>query len=266
MPLLLCSCTHPSAQLPGPSPLKAPSVIGLHPYFRALRTVAVVIGSEKLHFLFDTGAGHTLLSIQQAAAFGCTPFGRQVGHRMNGEEVEFRWCARLDFTLNGVPAHHEPVAVFDLLALLPPPLPRLAGVLSLQSLRGYAVTLDWPRNELTVHSPSSAVAALDASGVPARLATGDDGATLTILVPVAGGRGTLWFLLDSGSIAGTVVGQHVVRDGLLVVAPDSTVMMTISPRRRVQLPVRVAPINYDGVFGTDFLGQGRVTLDLRNFP
>lgn len=240
-----------------------PRVIALHPYFRALRTVRAVRGADTLTLLFDTGGGATLIGPALAASVGCNPYGRQVGHRMSGEPVEFRACDSISLALDGWAVRQAPVAVFDVNALLPPPLPKLDGVLSLDAFRGEVITIDWPGSRIVVHTTAEAEQALAGSGLPVRVATGDNGGTLTALVPVVGRRGPLWFLLDSGNILGTLVAPHVIGDSLLTLRADSTVDLIVGARAAQRAPVMVRSINLDGVLGTAYLLRGPVTLDLR---
>ena len=165
--------------------------------------------------LFDTGGGATLVTPDVARDLGCTPFGRDVGHRMTGEAVEFQRCESLDVSSGTWQRRIEPVAVFDVDRLLPPELPKLDGVLALDAFGGEVVTLDWAAGMLTVHAPADAAAALTQTGVSVRIATGDSGRFYSALLPVAASRGGLWFLLDSGNIRGTLVARHVARDGRL---------------------------------------------------
>jgi Aspartyl protease len=249
-------------QTPGSRPL-ATVAIPLHPYFRELRTVKAVRGADTLTFLFDTGGGETLISPALAARIGCRPYGREVGHRMHGDPVEFQLCDSIGFSLGGWAVRHAPVAVFDVNALLPPALGKLDGVLSLQTFRGQVVTIDWTRAELFVHSEEDIRPALRGQGVPARFATGDNGASFTALVPVHGLRGPLWFLLDSGDIAGTLVGPHVFRDSLLVIGSDSTIALRVGDREHGRISISISNINLDGVLGTAYLLRHPVSLDLR---
>lgn len=241
-------------------------IIALHPYLRELRTVRAMRGSDTLTFLFDTGGGATTISPALAASIGCHPYGRQVGHRMSGEPVEFQACDSIGFVLDGWAVRHAPVAVFDVNALLPPTLPKLDGVLSLETFRGQVITIDWPRSRIVVHSADEVGTALARNGLSVRFATGDNGGTISALVPVEGRRGTLWFLLDTGDILGTLVAPHVLRDSLLILRADSTVDVTVGARATERIPVAVDSINLDGVLGTAYLLRGPVSLDLSQAP
>jgi hypothetical protein len=213
--------------------------------------------------LLDTGGGATLVTPDVARALGCTPFGRDVGHRMTGEAVEFQRCESLELSSGTWRRRIEPVGVFDIGRLLPPELPKLDGVLALDAFEGEVVTLNWAASAMTVHAPVDAAAALTTSGVPVRIATGDNGRFYSALLPVAASRGGLWFLLDSGNIRGTLVARHVARDGRLSVAENGEAMLKTGARPPVTLRTETADLDIDGALGTAYLLLGPVTLDLR---
>ncbi len=247
----------------GPAATQARSTqITLEPYFAGLRTVTVGIGVRKLRFLVDTGGGSTLIVPELARELGCKPFGRDVGHRLSGERVVFQRCERAVLQLGGLTIVREPIAVFDVNALLPVELPRLDGVLALDSFRGRIVTLDWPRSVLTIESAVAPTMRV----LPQRWATGDNGRTLSALLPLATPRGDAWFLLDSGDVRGTLVDKHLIDEHLLALDDASNATLVVAGQPAVNLPVIVTDIETDGVLGTAWLERGAVTLDLRNAP
>jgi len=169
-----CGSGRPAATA-APLPPSDTLTLALEPYFRELRTVRVSAGGESLRLLFDTGGGATLVTPEVAIRRGCQPYGRDVGHRMTGERVEFQQCEALDLPLGVWQNRIEPVAVFDVNGLLPPELPRLDGVLALDAFRGQVVSLDWRSERVAAHSVADAEGALRQHGVPVRLATGVTG-------------------------------------------------------------------------------------------
>jgi len=235
----------------------------LAPYFGELKTVKVTVGDDTLTMLFDTGGGATLVTPAVAHRMGCQPSGRDVGFRMTGEPVEFQRCDSVTLGSGDWSRLVEPLAVFDVNALLPPQLPRLDGVLALDAFRGEVVTIDWPGERVTVHAHTTGDAALASNGLPIRPATGESGRMFTVLTRVNGRRGPLWFLIDSGNLRGVLVDSQVLADSALAVGPDSLVELRIGPHPPVQLPAHQARLIMDGALGTDFLQRGPVTLDLR---
>jgi hypothetical protein len=249
-------------------PLPAqPIEVTLTPWFRALYTVPLTSGDDSLSFLLDTGGGYTLLSLEGARRLGCRPDGRTVAHRMDGEPVTFQWCHDVPLALGGVPLDPERVAVLDLAALLPPDLPRLDGLLSLQSFAGRVVSLDLVEARLILESAESlARRRARARRLNARTATGYDGAARTVLLAARRDPDPLWLLLDSGNLIGTVLAPHAARAlGAETAAVGDSVVVALevlglAPRRE---PIRVRDLIYDGVLGAAFLQQGRFTVDLR---
>jgi hypothetical protein len=240
--------------------------IPLISYFRELRTVRASLGSDTVTLLFDTGGDATLITPALAHRIGCRPYGRDVGYRMTGEPVEFQRCDSLTIGLSGWSRRLAPVAVFDVNALLPTELPRVDGVLALDTFREQVLTVDWPGGRVLIHAPGANPAALGAGALSTRTATGESGRMLTVFASVAGQRGLLWFLIDSGNLRGTLIDSQVQQDSLLVPGPDSLVELRVGSRA----PFRVAPspgrFIHDGVLGTDFLQRGAIVLDLRGNP
>ncbi len=241
-------------------------VVPLQPYFRDLRVVSAVLGGDTARLLLDTGGGATLVTPAVATRLGCVPYGADIGHRMSGEQVAFARCDSAAIELGNDTLRLAPVAVFDINALLPRELPPLDGILALDAFVGHVVTLDLVADRLIVHAPDGEAAAATTS-LPWRAATGQAGRFLTAFLPVAGKRGTLWFLLDSGNLRGTLVAESVVRDALLPLADSGKAILAVGNRLSDTTTWSPAPLIIDGALGSDFLRRHAVTLDLRDpFP
>jgi hypothetical protein len=241
-------------------------VIDLHSYFRGLKTARVTIAGVDYAFLLDTAGGRTLLSPELAQGIGCIPHGRDVGYRMTGEPVVFRNCEQLNASVSGLSLSMSPVGVFDLNSLLPSELPSLDGVLALDAFRGQVITLDWARNQLSVHSSADGERALATNGIAVRIATGENGSQLSVLAPVRAGNTPLWFLLDSGNIRGTLVARQLTLDGSIEINQDDTALLEIGRRTSQRLSVISDDINYDGVLGAEYLQANVLSIDLRGAP
>lgn len=235
--------------------------LALSPYFRDLRTVQVTSAGRRLTLLFDTGGGATLISPQAAAALGCTPHGRDVGHRMTGEAVVFQRCESLSISSGAWAQQLSPIGVFDVGALLPKELPPVDGVLALDAFRGRVITIDWARDKIGVWARGTGPRR-DAV-TPHRAATGESGRFLSVFVPIPATQGLLWFLLDSGNIRGTLVADSVIKEGLLRPTATGTVRMSVAGGSAIDMPYTAAALDIDGALGTDFLKRFPVTLDLR---
>lgn len=65
-----------------------PVQLMLRPYgHTALRTVEVTVNGHESPFIFDTGAGMTVVTPEEARYAGCTPFGQVTGFRADGGKV-----------------------------------------------------------------------------------------------------------------------------------------------------------------------------------
>jgi hypothetical protein len=269
--LILASCSTNGVRAlqetsPGRGQPAAAIRVPMTPYFRGLRSVKVTLDEGDYTFLVDTAGGRSLVTPETARKLGCTPRGRDVGYRMNGEPVIFKNCPQLRASLSSYEIHVAPFAVFDLNSLLPSELPRLDGVVALDSFRGQVVTLDWSQDALTIHSQADADDAIRTHGVPTRFATGENGAALSVFVPVHGAWGRMWFLLDSGNIKGTLVSRHAIQDGSIQVSSDEIAQLRVGDRNAEAIQVATDDINYDGVLGAHYLQTHAVTLDLRKSP
>ena len=247
----LAACAPPLSHAPD-------ATLAMEPFFRELRVVRVQSSAGPLTLLFDTGGGASAITPEVARRMTCAPTGRDVGHRMSGERVEFRQCERLDLNVGGWRTTLSPVAVFDVNALLPAELGTLDGVLALDAFRGRVLTLDWSHNTVRVSDRVDATEHV----VPYRVATGDSGRYFAALLPVEANGSRLWFLLDSGNIAGTLVATHSAE--LLKVSPTGTASLQVGGRRPITLPTTSSEIILDGALGTSYLmSAGALTLDLR---
>lgn len=265
-----CNSPNPISKKTHQLSIRVPSntiTISLHPYFSDLKTIDVSIQGQRHKFLLDTGGGVSLITPDLAKSLGKTPFGRITGHRMDGELVVLQQCDRLDALLaDAWPVHLSPAAVFDLNKLLPKELPHLDGVISLDCFRGQVITLNIEEDQLLLHSNEDIESAISKNGIATRFATGDDGSSLTLITPVEGKLGKLWFLLDSGNCAGNIVSTFALQDHLININDKGLAELSVGGRKPALIPVISQQINYDGVLGTNFLKSRPVTLDLRQAP
>lgn len=252
--LLALACAAPAERAS-----EASSVLPLRPYFRDLHTVEMRIGVDTLELLFDTGAGITSLTPAAAGRIGCTPRGRDVGHRMTGEAVTFQRCDSVTLSWPGGTSHLESIGVFDLATVLPPELPALDGIVGLDAFRWRRLVIDWPAHRVEVDAPPTPATA----ALPMRVATGESGRALSVLLRSRGPRGDAWLLLDSGNLRGLLVAPSVLTDSLLEPASPTEVWVRWDAARSYRMPFTRAELMIDGVLGTDFLQRGPVTLDLR---
>jgi hypothetical protein len=241
-----------------------PFTIPLHRYQGRLRTMRVLIGGQAFDFLFDTGGGLTLVAPAVAARARCVPAGRSVGYRMSGERLDVPLCTgTIPIELG---AWHTAVAgagVLDVMKLLPAGWPPLSGVVSLHTFAGRAITLDLAHDRVIVETPASLAARVRRmTPLEGRLATGMDGAAVSLFVAARAGGGKLWFELDTGNLDVIQLAPYAAR--LLGVADaPANVTLRLAPSHVITAPARRRrEVIYDGVLSEAALARDVYTMDL----
>ena len=254
---LALACSSPRDVVDPDGPVE----IALAPYLGRLVTVTALAGSDTIRLLLDTGAGETVISPALAARLGCTPSGRSIGFRMNGERVAFSLCPDVTLTIGAIPFAHPVIGVYDLQAVLPPGAPPVDGVLSLKTLAARAFTLRLADRRLTLETRSSlAEQVREMARLRSRIATGPDGDELTLFVLGSLDSGPpAWFLLDSGNLDRVQVAPHVTG-----ARTDSTWEggLTLEGLGGTLTGFRRRDIIYDGALSEDFLRHWVLTFDL----
>lgn len=246
------------------SPTDAPLELQLSPYVGEFRTVTVHAGAIEAPFLFDSGGGATVISLATAKAIGCTPFGRGIGFRHDGGRVEGQRAGPVDLSIGGFRRTGE-VGVLDLDAMFAG-MPKIGGIVSLETFDGRAITLDLAHERLVVETASSLETRTKrARELRTRIARPSAGAALDVFVAVDGRHGPLWFELDSGNVAPVLLAPHAFAE-LGVDAPAA------GGTRKLDLPVRgLGPVTceveakemiYDGLLNAEFCRRFAITLDL----
>lgn len=165
------------------------------------RAVNVVHMSRARRFLFDSGGGMTFIDREFAEEIGCQPFGRYSAFRSSGQRLDFQRCGRLNLVIGNAELEHSEVGVLELGDLLPSSWPRIDGVLSLESFRDKALTLNLKCGTLTIETSESLSNRVDKSKrIRIRESRQASGASLDLMVAIRSERGDLWFLLDSGCL------------------------------------------------------------------
>ncbi len=251
---------------------QSPVSVPISLYQGVLPTVDVVLGGELRPFLFDTGAGVTAISVEEAARLRLSPYGRLSGHRMNGDRVDMQRLAKLDVEIGAFHLRHESAAVLDLAALLPADWPPIAGVLSLATFLQQPFTLDLANHTLRLESEAS-LAALTNSlpKLLARIARPAQGVACDLFVAAQSQQGKVWFEVDSGNTGPTIVAPHAACQfgWPSVGASTSTPVTQIRTFELIGLgvvtsEVVVKELIYDGNLGRPFLQDHTLTLDLRS--
>lgn len=264
LPFVLITCV--SACGPGSTSGQAgvssdrPTVLELQPYVGRLVTVTGRLNGDSLRLLFDSGGGETLLAPWVADDIPCVPAGRSVGFRMSGERLGWPLCNDVSIDLAGQTVVDSAVGIWDVMTILPDGLPRLDGVISLETFRDRLLVLNLAESRLTLATEGTFRQRVRTMlRVPMRVATGNDGSNLTVLLKghVSGTDQSAWLLLDSGNLAETLLAPHVRNDD----AP-SDVTIVFSDSLAVTAPARTTDIIYDGALSEAFLRQIIVALDL----
>ena len=237
-----------------------PTVLDLQPYVGRLVTVTGRLNGDSLRLLFDSGGGETLLAPWVAEAIPCVPAGRSVGFRMSGERVEWPLCHGVRLNLAGQTVVDSVAGIWDVMAILPEGLPRLDGIISLETFRDRLLILHLAESRLELHSEGTFRERVGTMiPAPMRVATGNDGSHLTVFLQgrLVDTDQSAWLLLDSGNLAETLLAPHVRSDEA---TSDATIVFSDS--LAVTAPARTADIIYDGALSEAFLRQIIVALDL----
>src|SRR6185436_4929083 len=248
-----------------PSGAAKPVTIPLRRYQGRLRTVRVVIGGVAHEFLFDTGGGLTLVSPAVAGRARCAPSGRSVGYRMSGERLDTPLCTgTIPMALGAWNTAVAGAAVFDIMKLLPAGWPPLAGVISLHTFAGRAITLDLAHDRLIVETPASLAARVRGmTPLEGRLATGMDGAAVTLFVAARVNGGKLWLELDSGNVTVIQLAPHAARLLGVGAGPSpGNVTLRLAPSHVIKAPARQRELIYDGVLSEGAIANDVYTMDL----
>ncbi|MDP9122948.1 MAG: hypothetical protein M3O15_16515, partial [Acidobacteriota bacterium] len=260
----------------------APIELHLKPYIGTLKTVSVQAGTATLPFVLDTGGGLTIITPRVAKTLGCEPFGRLTGFRSSGERLDMQRCGPAPLHIGPLTVTRE-VASFDLMSLIGSFAPEVGGLITLDTLRDYAITLDLAHDLLVIESDASLAARVRGmSPMQARIASQAGGASLDLFVAVKARQGPLWLELDSGNSGPVLLAPHALAQLGLTPdvsnapgspaapgAPDSkvpaqrTVSLDFLGLGPVEVTAREAPLIYDGLLNAETIGKMVLTLDLR---
>ncbi len=258
--LLLAACATTTA------PTQGPVTIALTPLRARLRTVDVGVNGATGTFLFDSAGGVTMISPDVARRAGCTPAGRGVGFRMNGERLDTPLCHGLSLDIAGQHWTPRQIGVLDLSPYLAPGQTAPDGNLALDAFEGRVVTLDVAHNALIIETQQSfAPRIVGAVEAPMRLSRESQGASLSANIGVPGPDGLVWFELDSGNGGTVLVSKHLASAFHLDPAAQGPqhLELDIAPGVHLSTDRAFTPdLILDGNLGMPFLSHYVVTLDL----
>ncbi len=247
---------------PGPAaPLVIPMIdlpggaIGLH---------ATIAGHDGL-FLFDTGAGVTLLTPATASISGCRPWGQVTGFRATGERLDLQRCDDVRLRIGGRDFPVPTASVLDIQRLMPPRTPALAGVLALDAFVGQVITIRRMAHQLVVETAASLPPRIaGATQVQTRMVRDAEGLALTMNAAVQTPAGRAWMELDTGNAGPIMVDTHVAQALGLSAAQRTgqTADFKLAGGIPVQGQARVSSLIMDGDIGAAVLGGWDLTFDL----
>ena len=238
----------------------------LQPYANTdLRTVQVTVNGHESPFIFDTGAGLTILTPEQARFAGCTPFGLDTGFRADGGKVTSSRCGPVTLEIGRYRVDRE-VAEFDLLELLGKGAPPVGGIVGLASFEGHAVTLDLLHDRVTIETPRSL--ALRIGGmhpVNVRIVRGAGGDVVPF-IEVRAKTGTLWMEVDSGNNGPVFLAPNAQQQLGISIAAHGKRQLDLDVIGLGPVPVTVASrdLIYDGQLDPAFLRQIQLTVDIEH--
>ncbi|MBD81556.1 MAG: hypothetical protein CL840_21740 [Crocinitomicaceae bacterium] len=247
---------------------KSQTIISLSDYegHSKLKKIAVKIEGVNYNFLFDTGAGVTLISPEVAKKINRREYGRSVGYRMLGEKVEYAKCDSVEVLIGDYKFFHSTVGVWDLNQVLPKGWPKIDGVISLGSFQGQCVTLDLSANTITVESDSTCRTKTNSMQlVESRFVNGFTGLETGIFLNLDQVGRKWWFLMDSGNLDKNKISHTTAKEWNIKSTADSGRVDMGNVNYKLagiskDLPTVADEIIYDGVLNFDFLSQIIITL------
>lgn len=244
-----------------PAPETAPAQLKLEKYAGELRVIKLEKDGQVLSFLYDTGGGYTVLDAAYTETFGCTPYGKTIGFRMTGEQVESKNCNPVTFDFGEFSVEASP-KVMDINSFLPEGLPKLAGLISLQTFQDHLITIDYSAGFVTIETPDSfATRTSKMAEIPLKVTTEKNGETVTMFTQVLETPKPLWFYLDSGNLRSVLVAPHAA--GLLGLENQGPLTLQIAGQS-YETTGEVLDIIYDGALDVRFFKAHVIALDLKN--
>jgi hypothetical protein len=224
------------------------------------------IAGKPGRYLFDTGAGLTLVSNATLKQAGCVPWGRTTGFTMMGEKGQGPRCEGIALEVDG--ARLEPPSLGPIeMGELNPKDAALDGIIGLNLFENRTITIDFAAGVLTLETPESAAARVAAmTPLPVRLKREVDGLALAVAAVVPSGKGKLYFELDSGN-GGTIlaskpiaelVGLDPAKDG-----KQHADFVVVGDIRATTDDAFTPDMIMDGNLGMPFLRNWVVTMDLK---
>jgi len=242
----------------------AAATFRMEPY-RNTVALRAVVGGVPGRFVFDTGAGSLHVTPAFAERMGCKPWGRLSGYTMMHTRLDSPRCDGTRIQVDGHALQTVTAGVLDVMSFYPEGAEPVDGLMGLDMFDGQTITLDFPKGELIVETPSSQQARIArATEVPATLTREMQGRTLAANIAVPTPRGAVMMELDSGN-GGTILVARPYAEALGL-DPDAEgeqqAHFDVAPGFPARGRAFTPDMLLDGNLGMPFLKDKVVTLDL----
>ncbi len=248
--------------------INAQSVINLDNYegHYKLKTIEVKINGKPYNFLFDTGAGVTLISSEIVKELNKAEYGRGIGFRMLGEKIEYKKCDSVNIQIAENSFFHSTIGVWDVNKVLPKEWPRIDGAISLGTFKDHCYTIELSKNTITIETEFTCNAKIkDMQKIESRFINGLDGSESDIFLCVNKIGRNWWFLMDSGNLDKNKISHATAREWNIKDTISTGRIETneieykLSGISKISSTV-IDDIIYDGVINYDFLAQFVITI------
>lgn len=240
-----------------------PVQLTLSPYANSdLRTMTVSVGGHESPFIFDTGAGDTVLTPEEIRYAGCIPFGQVTQFRATGGQVTSSRCGPVVLQIGGYRVDRE-VLEFDLMKLLGK-APPVGGIVGLASFDGQAITIDLAHDRVTVETARSLARRIHGMRPVNVRVTLDASGAVVPFIEARAKTGTLWLEVDSGNNGPVFLSPHAQHQLGISIPQHTTRPFDLDVIGLGRMPITVASRNliYDGQLDPAFLRRIVLTLDL----
>jgi hypothetical protein len=239
-------------------------------------------------FIFDTGAGVSLISQKLADKLHCATTGTHSGQRMSGQTLQMPTCAVSSLRFGSCVQKNVPVGIWNMTGFIPDTaeFAGIEGFLSLNYFKNVPFTIDYPRKRFYIENEQSMKVRHENGVVVPVVADSKDNVEYTISVRVSVSKVvSALAVVDTGSGSLILDEKFMKRlgvdpDGKVVEAVDGTdetgnkyrryfttlpeaIHLTEAPKISQMHPrVQFQKIIHDGLIGDSFLSQFVVTYDL----
>jgi hypothetical protein len=265
LPELFTAAALIASAAPAWATAPSPTTITLEPW-RTRWVMPATIAGKPGRYMFDTGAGLTLVSNATLKRAGCVPWGRTTGFNMMGEKGQGPRCEGIALSAGGVSLEPPSLGPIEMGELNPKDA-ALDGIIGLNLFENSTITIDFAAGVLTLETPeSAAVRTASMTPLPVRLKREVDGLALAVMAVVPSAKGKLHFELDSGN-GGTILASKPIAE-LVGLDPakegkQHADFAVVGDIRATTDDAFTPDMIMDGNLGMPFLRNWVVTMDLK---